>query len=116
MIKITIEELAKMTDNLELGQKIIFTSEDPDELEYYEVEPVQYNIIWKINAIYEKYYTVFIGRIDGYSTVAKNIYILTHGDVDDDNSRVDGITDFIKEYYDNYMEKNKLDNIYLIID
>ena len=116
LTKTTFYELAALTDELELNDRIIFSTEDPDELAYYKLDPCKYNLICKLNLFYESDYVIAIGLIDGHCTVAKDIYILANGDVDDEESRIDGIQEFIKEYYDKYMTKNKYDDVYLIMN
>ena len=38
------------------------------------------------------------------------------GNIDDEDSRIDGIKEFLEEYYEKYMEKNKNGYIYLILN
>lgn len=116
LARTTFDELASLTDELELNDKIIFSTEDPDLLQYYQLEPCQYNVILKSKLLYENYYTIIIGLINGHSTVAKDIYILANGNVEDEDARIEGIKDFLQNYYNIYMEKNKYQNIYLILD
>ena len=116
LTKTTFDELAALTDELELNDRIIFTTEDPEELAYYELQPCQYNLIYKTKLLYESDYVIIIGLLDGHQTIAKDIYILSNGNVDDEESRIDGIQDLIEEYYEKYMEKNKDGNVYLIIN
>lgn len=116
LAKTTFEELAALTDELELNDRVIFTTEDPEELANYDLQPCQYNLIYKSKLLYESDYVIIIGLLDGHQTIAKDIYILSNGNVDDEESRIDGIQDFIEEYYEKYMEKNKDGNVYLIIN
>lgn len=114
LVRTTFDELAAMADDLVLNDKIVFSTEDPDELLYYKLKPCKYNIIYKSKLLFEKYYVITIGLIGGHCTVAKDIYILSNGNIDDEDSRIDGIKDFLVEYYEKYMEKNKNGYIYLI--
>ena len=114
MRRTTFDELAAFIDELPLNSSIVFSTEDPEELMYYKLQPCKYNIIYKTKLIHEINYTIIIGRINGHSTVAKDIYILSDGIVSDQDSRIGGIRDFIEEYYENYCEKNKDGNIYWI--
>lgn len=116
LVKTTFDEIATLTDELELNDRVIFSTEDPDELEYYNLQPCQYNVIYKSKLLYESDYVITIGLIDGHCTVAKDIYILANGNIDDEDSRIEGIKEFIEEYYLKYMAKNKHDNVYLIVD
>lgn len=116
LIRTTLDELATLSDELELNDRIIFTTEDPDELNRYKLQPCKYNLIYKSKLLYESDYVITIGLIDGHYTMAKDIYILSNGNINDEDSRIDGIKDFLKEYYEKYMEKNKDGNIYLIIN
>ena len=116
LVKTTFDELAALTDELELNDRVIFSTEDPEELAYYNLEPCKYNLIYKSKLLYESDYVITIGLIDGHCTIAKDIYILANGDIDDEHSRIEGIKEFIEEYYEKYMVKNKGDNIYLIVD
>jgi hypothetical protein len=116
LVKTTLDELAIMADELELDEKVIFSTEDPDELEYYNLQPCQYNLICKSKLLYENDYVIIIGLIDGNCTVAKDITILANGNTDDEDSRIEGIRDFLSEYYEKYMKKNKHNNVYLIVD
>lgn len=115
LAKTTFDELAALADELELNDRVIFSTEDPEELSYYQLQPCQYNLIYKSKLLYESDYVIIIGLIDGHNTVAKDIYILSGGNVDDEDSRVDGIKEFLEEYYEKYMEKNKDNNIYLVL-
>lgn len=110
----TFDEIATLTDELELNDHIIFTTEDPDELKYYNLHPCQYNLISKSRLFYESDYVITIGLLNGHCTIAKDIYILSNGNIDDEDSRIDGIKEFLEEYYNNYMKKNNSGNIYLI--
>ncbi len=114
MHKTTFDELAAFTDELQINDSIVFSTEDPEELTYYKLQPCKYNVIRKINIMHEKYYSIVIGLIQGHCTVAKDIYILSDGCVSDQDSRIDGIRDFIEEYYEKYCEKNKDDIVYWI--
>lgn len=114
LVKTSIEELAELTDDLLLDDKIVFSTEDPDELSKYGLAPYRYNLIYKSKLLHEKYFVITLGEIAGHCTVAKDIYILTNGDVDNENSRINGVKAFLQEYYDKYMEKNKDGNIYII--
>lgn len=114
LIKTTISELALLADELEMNDSVVFSTEDPSELEYYNLQPCKYNLIHKTNMLYEKNYVIAIGLMDGHCTVAKDIYILSNGNVDDEDERIDGIENFIQDYYDKYMVKNKDDAVYLV--
>ena len=116
LVRTTIDELAMLTDELELNDRIIFSTEDPEELAYYKLEPCKYNLIYKTKLLYESDYVIVIGLIDGHCTIAKDIYILSNGNIDDEDSRVDGIRDFVEEYYEKYMTKNKNGYVYLILN
>lgn len=112
----TFDELAALTDELEINDTIVFSTEDPEELAYYNLNPCKYNVIQKINLLYELNYSIVIGLIDGNCTTARDIYILSNGHVDDEDERIDGIKEYIEEYYDKYMPKNENGNVYLVID
>lgn len=114
--KTTFVELATLVDELELNDSIVFSTEDPKELAHYKLNPCKYNVIFKSKLLYESDYVITIGLIDGHCTVAKDIYILTDGNIDDEDIRIDGIQEFIKEYYEKYMPKNKDKNIYLVVN
>ena len=116
LVRTTFDELAAFVDELELNDRVIFSTEDPDELEYYKLQPCEYNLIYKSKLLYEDDYVITIGLIDGHCTIAKDIYILSNGNVDDEDSRIDGIKSFIEEYYEKYMPKNKNGYIYLIVN
>ena len=116
LIRTTLDEIAALTDELELNDSIVFTTEDPDELERYKLKPCKHNIIHKSNLLYESDYVITIGLINGHCTVAKDIYIISNGNVDDEDCRINGIRDFLEEYYEQYMEKNKDNNIYMILN
>lgn len=113
LFKTTIYELAMYTDELEMEDSIVFTTEDPEELEHYKLNPTQYNIIRKTRIFFEDDYVIAIGLLDGKCTLAKDISILTNGNIDDEDERIDGIEKFIQEYYDNYAPKNGTKEIYL---
>jgi hypothetical protein len=113
--KTTLYEIAAYTDELQFGERLIFSSEDPDELEYYELEPVQYNVIMKTKLLYDQDYVILIGRINGHTTIAKSISILVD-DIDNEDERIEAITEFLKEYYEKYMEKNKDGQVYFVVD
>ena len=115
LTKTTFDEIAALVDEMELNDRIIFSTEDPDELARYNIQPYKWNLIYKSKLLYETDYVIIIGLIDGHCTVAKDIYILANGNVDDEDSRVDGIKGFLEEYYEKYMKKNKDDNVYLVI-
>lgn len=114
LVKTTLDEIAALVDELEINDRIVFSTEDPDELAYYDLEPSKYNIICKAKLLYESDYVIIIGLLNGHYTMAKDIYMLTNGNIDDEDSRVNGIREFLDEYYDKYMDKNDSDNIYLI--
>lgn len=116
LIRTTFDELASFADELELNDRVIFTTEDPDELAYYKLQPCKYNLIYKSKLLYESDYVITIGLINGHCTVAKDIYILSDGNIDDEDYRIDGIKEFIEEYYEKYMEKNENGAVYLIVD
>ena len=116
LVRTTFDEIAAMTDELELNDNIVFSTEDPDELRYYELEPCKYNLIYKSKLLYESDYVITIGLLNGHCTVAKDIYILSNGNVEDEDERINGITEFLEDYYDKYMEKNKNGSVYLIVD
>ena len=112
MLRTTFDELAALTDELPLNGRLIFSTEDPTELTYYKLQPCKYNLIYKSKLLYESDYVIVIGLIDGHCTVAKDIYILAGGNVSDQDSRIEGIRDFIEEYYEQFCEKNKDGQIY----
>lgn len=114
LVRTTFDELAALTDELELNDRVIFSTEDPDELAYYDLRPCKYNLIYKSKLLYESDYVITIGLIDGHCTVAKDVYILADGKIDDEDSRIEGIKEFIEEYYEKYMTKNKNGYVYLI--
>ena len=116
LVETTFNELALLADELELNDRVAFSTEDPDELKHYNLNPCEYNLIYKSKLLYESDYVITIGLIDGHCTVAKDIYILANGDIDDEDARVDGIQEFIEEYYQKYMKKNKNEKVYLIVD
>lgn len=116
LVRTTFDELAALTDELELNDRVIFTTEDPEELEYYNLQPCKYNLIYKSKLLYESDYVITIGLINGHCTVSKDIYILSNGNIYDEDSRIEGIKEFLEEYYKKYMEKNKDENIYLILN
>ena len=116
LVRTTLDELATLADELEIGDNIAFTTEDPDELLYYNLEPCKYNLIYKSKLLYESDYVIVIGLIDGNCTIAKDISILSNGNNEDEDCRVDGIKDFVEEYYEKYMQKNANGFVYLIVD
>jgi hypothetical protein len=116
LTKTTLDELAALTDEMELNDKLIFSTEDPDQLAYDDMQPCQYNLICKTKLMFESDYVVIVGLIDGHCTIAKDIYILANGNVDDEDARIEGITQFLSEYYEKYTEKNKNNAVYLVMD
>ena len=112
----TLDELATLADEMELNERIVFSTEDPDELAHYNLPPCQYNLICKTKLLYESDYVIVVGCIDGHCTMAKDIYILSNGNIDDEDSRIDGIKMFLAEYYEHYMIKNKKDTIYVVVN
>ena len=112
----TLDELAALTDEMELNERIVFSTEDPDELAYYNLPPCQYNLICKTKLLYESDYVIVVGCVDGHFTMAKDIYILSNGEIDNEDSRVDGIKMFLTEYYERYMTKNKKSTIYMVMN
>ena len=116
LVKTTIDELAELADDIGMDESIIFSSEDPDELNKYNLPPVEYNMIHKTKLLHEDYYVIIVGLLHGHCTIAKDIYILSGGNVDDEKSRVCGIKMLLEEYYDEHMEKNKDGKVYLISD
>lgn len=117
LVRTDFDELAKLGDKLKLNEKIIFTSEDPEELAYYELEACQYNVIFKTNILREvDDYVIVLGNIMGNTTIAKSMNILTNGDMDNKEIRLNVLKEFIMEYYDKYMEKNKDNAVYLLFD
>ena len=116
LVGTTFNELALLADEMELNDRVIFSTEDPEYLERYGLLPCEYNLIYKTKLLYEEHYVIVIGRVDGHSSIAKDIYILANGEVDDEDARVDGIRDFVEEYYDQYMKKNKDGKVYLVIN
>ena len=115
LTRTTFDELAALADEMEINDKIIFSTEDPDELAYYDLQPCKYNLIYKSKLLYESDYVIVLGLIDGHCTIAKDIYILSNGNVDDEDNRIEGIKEFIEEYYEKYMPKNKNGYVYLIM-
>lgn len=116
LVRTTFDEIAALTDELELDDRIIFSTEDPDELAHYNLEPCQYNLVYKSKLLYESDYVITIGLLGGHCTMAKDIYILSNGMIEDEDSRIDGIKDFLEEYYEKYMEKNTNGYVYLLRD
>lgn len=116
LTKTTFDELAALTDEMELNERIVFSTEDPKELAYYNLQPCKYNLIYKTQLLYETDYVIVVGRINGCCTIAKDISILSNGNVNDEDSRIDGIKEFLEEYYEKYMEKNNDDNVYLVVN
>jgi hypothetical protein len=116
LARTTFDELAALTDELELNDSVVFSTENPNELAYYNLSPCKYNLIYKSKLLYESDYVIAIGLIDGHCTIAKDIYILSGGNVDDEDARIEGIKEFIEEYYQKYMTKNKDESVYLVID
>lgn len=116
LMRTTFDELASLADEMDMNSNIVFSTEDPDELAHYKLEPCKYNLIHKSKLLNESDYVITVGLLYGHCTMSKDIFILSGGNVDDEDSRIDGIKDFIKEYYDKYMEKNMNDSLYLIID
>ena len=116
LVQTTCYELAVLTDELDIGNSIVFTTEDPDELAYYQLKPCKYNVIYKSKLLHEKKYSVIIGLINGCCTMSKDIHIITNGNVDDEDTRLEGMQNFIEEYYENYMTKNQKNCIYLIVN
>ena len=116
LIRTTFDELAALADEMEINDRIVFSTEDPKELEYYKLLPCEYNLIYKSKLLYEENYVIVIGLLNGRRTVAKDIFILSNGNVDDEDSRIDGIKSFVEEYYNKYMNKNKDGFLYLIVD
>lgn len=116
LTRTTFDEIAALIDEMEINNRIIFSTEDPEELAYYNLEPCKWNLIYKSKLLYESDYVIIIGLMDGHCTIAKDIYILSNGNVDDEDSRIEGITKFLEEYYENYMVKNKDGNVYLVMN
>lgn len=114
LTKTTFDEIAALTDELEINGSIVFSTEDPDVLAHYNLNPCKYNMIYKSNLLYESDYVIIIGLLNGHCTMAKDIYILSHGKVNDEEARVEGIKNFIKEYYNDHTKKNKHNQIYLV--
>lgn len=115
LVRTTFHELALLADEMEVNDKVIFSTEDPEFLKKYGLLPCEYNLIYKSKLLYEEDYVIIIGRVDGHYTVAKDIYILANGDVDDEDARIDGIQKFVEEYYNDYMDKHGHDKVYLIV-
>ena len=112
--KTTIYELAALADELEIGENIAFSVEDPEELNYYGLESYEWYLIWKVKLLYEEDYVFVIGLLNGHCTVAKDIHIISDGNIDDEDSRVEGLEEFIEEYYETYVPHNKKNEIYLV--
>lgn len=110
----TFDEIAAMIDEKEMNDCIVFSSEDPNELARYNLKPCKYNLIYKSKLLDENDYVIIIGLLNGHCTIAKDIYILTNGNVNDEDVRIEGIKEFIEEYYNTYMMKNKNGHIYLV--
>ena len=51
LIRTTFDEIAAYADELDIGEKLVFTSEDKDKLDYYGLEPKQYHIIVNENNV-----------------------------------------------------------------
>ena len=114
LVKTTFDEIAALVDEADFNENIAISTEDPDELAYYNLQTCKYNLICKSKLMYEKDYSVIIGLIDGHCTVAKDIHILANGNINDEDSRIEGIREFVEEYYEKYMPKNEQGYIYLI--
>ena len=114
LTRTTFYELSEMVDELDINEKILFSTEDPDDLRYYKLQPCKYNIVYKTRLLFETDYVVVIGLLNGNHTIAKDINILCGGEICDEENRIDGIRSFLQEYYDNYMQKNKYDSVYII--
>ena len=114
LVKTTFDELASLADDLMLNDRIVFSTEDPERLKRYNLEPCEYNLIYKSKLLYESDFVITIGRINGHCTVAKDIYILSNGDIDNEDSRINGVKEFLIEYYEKYMDKNNDGCIYLV--
>lgn len=117
LVRTTFDEIASLADDMGFNERIIFTSEHPDELDYYDLSPSQYTYIHKEKIFHEKYFSYIIGRINGYYTLAKSISVLVEdADVDSEDVRISGIKQFLIEYYEKYMDKNKDNTVYFIVD
>lgn len=115
LIKTTVYELAAYLDEVEFGKFIIFTTEDPKQLMKNNQEPSEYNVIFKEKLLHERHYSVIIGEMDGCTTIAKDIFILSNGNPDDEDERQDGISDFLTEYCKTYKNNANIMNLYHIV-
>ena len=116
LVKTTFYELSEMVDELDVNGRIIFSTEDPDDLRYYNLQPCKYNIVYKTRLLFESDYVIVVGLLNGNCTIAKDINILSGGDVCNEESRIDGIKSFLEEYYNNHMQKNKHGAVYIVVN
>lgn len=110
LVRTTFDEIAAYVDELECGEKIVFTSEFP----LGQTEITQYHIIVKMQIMYESDYIIAVGRLYGNNTIAKDINIIADGNADDEDGRIEGLKELLQEYYDKYMDKNEEEAIYFI--
>lgn len=110
LVRTTFDEIAAHVDELECGEKIVFTS-DPS---IGQTETTQYHIIVKMQIMYESDYIIAVGRLYGNTTIAKDINIIADGNADDEDERIEGLKGLLQEYYDKYMDKNAEGTIYFI--
>ena len=110
LVRTTFDEIAAYADELECGEKIVFTS-DPS---IGQTETTQYHIIVKMQIMYESDYIIAVGRLYGNTTIAKDINIIADGNADDEDERIEGLKGLLQEYYDKYMDKNAEGTIYFI--
>ena len=116
MLKTTIKELTMLVDDMSLNNKLVFSTEDPEFLEAHDMPPFEYNMIGKTKLFFEKDYVVVIGRMCGRTTMAKDINILTNGNVENKEIRINAIEGFIKEYCEKHLSIKEDDDIYLVMN
>lgn len=110
----TFDEIAEDLDDLSLYEQLLFCSLDPDGLKELNLNPYEYYIIEKVRFNFQEYNncTVLIRYMTGEHMEAKSMDILAEGELDDYDLRQRGIREFLKEYYEEYMDKNKDNKIY----
>lgn len=115
LIKTTVYELAAYLDEIEFGKFIIFTTEDPKVLTKNNQEPSEYNVVFKEKLLHEMHYSIIVGEMDGTTTIAKDIFILSNGNPDDEDERQDGISNLLTEYCKTYKNNADIMDLYLVI-
>ena len=114
----TFDEIAEDLDELSLYEQLLFCSLDPDELKKRNLNPYEYYIIEKVRFNFQEYNncTVLIRYMTGEYIEAKSMDILSGNELDDYDMRQRGIREFLKEYCEKYMDKNKDNKIYYYHD